>query len=111
MLKDAGVAPAWIEQGKEIREESRALAKLLEQQINWQRERLARMKSLAPDKMIAEREHLAEARERTCRVYRQRAITLNKVIDTFNLKVPTPQLQFPRVRIEEELERFHDACQ
>jgi len=110
VLKDAGVAPAWIEQGKEIRTELRALTTLLEQHGRWQRERRARMKSLPLDKMIADRGHLAESLEKTCGVYRQRATTLNKIIDTFNLQVPNVNLQIPRLRIEEEIEKFQNAC-
>jgi DnaJ family protein C protein 28 len=109
VLKDAGVAPEWIEQGKEIRDELRALATLLEQQGRWQRERRAKMKSLSLDKMIAERKHLADALEKTCRAYRERAAALNKTIDIFNLKVPNVNLQIPRVRIEEEIEKFQEA--
>ena len=88
----------------------KSLASLLEQQGRWQRERRAKMNSLSLDKMIAEREHLADALEKTCGVYRKRATTLNKTIDTFNLKVPNVNLQIPRVRIEEEIEKFQNKC-
>ncbi|MBM3130069.1 MAG: DUF1992 domain-containing protein [Chloroflexi bacterium] len=110
ILKDAGGAPEWIEQGKEIRAELQALATFLEQQTRWQRERGARLASLSPDQQLAERARLADARERAARVYRERAAALNKMIDTFNLKVPDVSLQLPRVRIEEELRRFQEAC-
>lgn len=111
LLKDNNVAPEWIEQGKAIRQELAALAKLLKQQVRWQREQWANAKLLAPDKMIAEREHLAHARDKTMRVYRQRAEALNKLIDTYNLRVPDAQLQVPRIRIEEEMLKFVEACQ
>ncbi len=111
ILKDNHVAPEWIEAGKEIRREHEALTTLLDQQLRWQRECLAQAKSLAPAKATAERTHLVEARERTCRVYRERALALNKMIDTFNLQVPNSQLQLPRVRIDDELKRFIEACQ
>lgn len=110
ILKDNNVAPDWIETGKQIRDERSTLVRLLEQQTQWQRERLAKIKSLAPDKSIAEREHLAQVRDKTMRVYRQRAEALNKLIDIFNLKVPNAQLQVPRVRIDEELTKFVEAC-
>ena len=70
VLREAGVAPEWIEQGKEIRAELQSLATFLEQHIRRQREQHARLQSLAPDKVIAERKYLVEARERACRVYR-----------------------------------------
>ncbi len=111
LLKDNAVAPEWIEQGQLIHQEFAALATWLEQQARWQRERLAKAKSLAPDQMIAEREHLVKAREQTCQVYRQRAQALNKAIDTYNLQVPDVQLQVPRLRIDDELQKFIQACQ
>jgi len=86
VLKDAGVAPEWIERGKAIRAELQSLATFLEQQIRWQHERRAHC------------------------VYRQRAAALNKMIDTFNLQVPNVNLQLPRVRMEEETRRFEEAC-
>lgn len=110
VLKDAGVAPEWIEQGKEIRDELRALMTLLAQQSRWQQERRAKMNTLSLDRMISERKYLAEALEKTCRLYRMRAATLNKTIDSFNLKVPNANLQIPRVRIEEEIEKFQTMC-
>lgn len=110
ILKDNNVAPEWIETGKQIRAEISALAQLLERQTQWQCERLAKIKSLAPSKSIAEREHLAQAREQTMRAYRQRAEALNRLIDTFNLKVPNAQLQVPRLRIDEQLQKFIDTC-
>ena len=110
VLKDAGFAPEWIEQGKEIQSELRALAALLDSQSQWQRERRSKLKSFTPDKMIAEHEHLIKAIEKTIGAYRQRALALNKTIDTFNLKVPDITLQVARLKIEEEIERFEKAC-
>ena len=110
VLKDAGFAPEWIEQGKEIRNELSALATLLDSQSRWQRERRSKLKSLTPDKMIVEHEYLNELIEKTIGTYRQRATALNKLIDTFNLKVPDIALQAPRLKIEEEIERFQKAC-
>jgi DnaJ family protein C protein 28 len=110
VLKDNHAAPDWIEQSKEIRLELHALKNLLEQQTRWQQEHLAQARALPPDKLRVEREHLAHAREKTCRAYRQRAQALNQLIDVFNLKVPDVYLQVPRVRIDEELAKFIAAC-
>lgn len=110
VLKDAGFAPEWIEQGKEIRNEMRALATLLDSQSRWQRERRSKLALLAPDKMIAEHEQLEASMEKTSGIYRKRAAALNKTIDTFNLKVPDPSLQVLRLKIDEEIERFQKAC-
>jgi hypothetical protein len=110
VLKDAGVAPEWIEQGKEIRDELRALTIFLDAHSRWQRERRAQLITLSPDKMIAEHKHLAQSIEKTCDLYRKRATAINKTIDTFNLKVPNMSLQITRLRIEEEIEKFRNAC-
>ncbi len=109
ILKDAGVAPDWIEQDKEIRLEQVALDAMLKQQARWQRERAAKAKTLAPDKMIAELESLTRARGETVTRYRQRAAALNKLIDTFNLKAPNGRLHHARVQIEQEVKKFQDA--
>ncbi|HEX9075275.1 MAG TPA: DUF1992 domain-containing protein [Anaerolineae bacterium] len=111
ILKDAGMAPDWIEQDKEIRSERRALASLLEERAKWIRERTAKLKTLPPDRMIVEHERLTQAREQTSMHFRARAADLNRQIDTFNLKVPSSRLHHPRIRIEEEIEKFVDASQ
>lgn len=110
ILKDAGAAPDWIEQDKEIRLEKVALAAMLKQQARSQRERADKAKTLTPDMMIAELASLARAREETATRYRKRAAALNKLIDTFNLKAPNGRLHHVRVQIEQEIKKFQDAC-
>ncbi len=110
LLQDAGMAPEWIEQDKEIRRELSALALWLDRQAQWQRARRSRWSALTPHKMIEEREHLAVVREHVCVEYRERATWLNKIIDVFNLKVPRAELQRERIRVDEEIQRFRDAC-
>jgi DnaJ family protein C protein 28 len=109
ILKDAGMAPDWIEQDKEIRAERQALASLLEERARWIRERVVRKKTLPPDRMIVEHERVALVREQTCIHFRERAADLNRQIDTFNLKVPSSRLHHPRIQIEEEIDKFLDA--
>jgi hypothetical protein len=106
MLKDAGVAPEWIEQDKEIRRERLVLVTMLERNAKWLRERGLKMRTLSPDKMIAEHESLGQAREQTCTRFREMALALNRQIDIFNLKVPSSRLQHRRIRIDEELSKF-----
>jgi DnaJ family protein C protein 28 len=110
LLQDAGMAPDWIEQDKEIRGELSALALWIERQAQWQRARRSRLNTLALHRMIEEREHLAFVRERVCVEYRERATMLNKIIDVFNLKVPGAELQRERIRVDDEIQRFRDAC-
>ena len=54
ILENAGVAPDWIEQDKEIRSEKNALAQMLDREARWLKQQSARFKTLAPDQMIAE---------------------------------------------------------
>ena len=110
ILQDAGMAPDWIEQDKEIRRELHALDIWIKQQAQWQRKKRVRMKTLALEKMISEREHLAQVHEQTIADYRRRAAALNQMIDTFNLKSPSAAFHRERIRIEEEVRRFQDAC-
>jgi len=110
VLQDAGIAPDWIELDKEIRRESDALRAWFARQVQWQRDRRARSKVLSPPQMIAERERLAQAREKTGAEYRARAAALNKLIDLYNLKAPTAGLHRARIRIDEEIQEFLDAC-
>ena len=110
ILKDAGVSPDWIEQDKEIRAESRVLSAILDRNARWIRERSARAGTLTPEKMIAEYEHVAQVREQTCTQFRERATALNRQIDTFNLQVPSSRLHHARIRIDDEIAKFLDAC-
>ncbi len=110
ILENAGVAPDWIEQDKEIRAEKRALEEMIRDQAQWQRERAARSRSHSPHQIIAEREHLKRSRDRVSARFRERAVLLNKLIDTFNLKAPNSGVHHARIQIETEIKRFLDAC-
>jgi len=108
MLRDAGLAPDWIEQDKEIRRELRALEAWCQNQAQWLRNKRDRLNTLSVNKMIQEREHLAVAREKLCVRYRERAAAVNRMIDLLNLKAPRADLHRERVRVEEEIQRFED---
>ena len=108
MLRDANVAPRWIEQDKEIRLELQKLGRFLERHAKWQQQQRANLKSLSIDKIPAEHSQLEEARARAITEYRRRASALNKIIDTFNLQAPTARLQHPRIAIEEEIDEFKE---
>jgi hypothetical protein len=110
ILQNAGVAPFWIEQDKQIRVEKAALAKMLEDQARWQRERAAKAKSLAPEQIIAEHEYLTRSRAQVIARFRDRAVALNKIIDAFNLQAPNNQLHHARILIQQEIEKFLEAC-
>jgi len=106
ILKNAGLAPMWIEDDKRIRKERKALRELLERFEAWYREEVTALVHLAPSQASERLEELEAARRVRMATYRQRAAALNKEIDRFNLIVPIVRLQWPRIRIEEELRRF-----
>ncbi len=110
LLQNAGSAPDWIELDKEIRRESDALRAWFAQQALWERDRRARSTELSAHQLIAEREGLAQAREKTCVQYRARAAALNKLIDLYNLKAPTAEVHRERIRIDAEIQTFLEAC-
>ncbi len=110
ILENAGVAPDWIEQDKEIRAERLALEKILRDQARWQRERAALARSFAPDRIIAEYEQLTRSRDQIISRFRERAVALNKSIDTFNLKAPNSRVHHTRIQIGSEIERFLENC-
>lgn len=109
ILQNAGVAPDWIEQDKEIRAEKHELEKLLDDQARRMQERQVRSKNLAPDQLVAEHEHLLRSRHRVLTRYRERADALNKTIDVFNLKAPSGTLHRARVQVEREVQEFLNA--
>lgn len=111
LLQDAGMAPDWIELDKEIRRELQGLDAWIKQQAQMQRAKRDRAKMLSADKLIEAREHLAEAIEQTCFEYRERGMALNRLIDLYNLKAPPADLHRERIRLEEEIRKFRDACQ
>ncbi len=94
LLKDAGFAPDWIELDKELR--------------------VARAQLFAPfDNYLSRLSEKARADERyetrLIAEFREHAVELNRQIDLFNLKAPTPRLHHVRIRIDEEIEKFRAA--
>lgn len=110
ILENAGVAPDWIEQDKDIRAEKMALESMLRAQTRQQRQGTARFNTRAPDEIIAEHERLARLRDKFIARFRERAAALNKLIDTYNLKAPNSRVHHARIQIEDEIEKFLDAC-
>lgn len=106
ILKNAGYAPTWIEDDKWIRAERKAIRQLLASFIDWYRREVTALAGRPEAEKAECQEELARARELRIRTYRERAGKLNARIDIFNLTVPVPNMQWHRVRIDEEVERF-----
>jgi DnaJ homolog subfamily C member 28 len=91
LLKNAGYAPDWIETRK---------------QVDADRDKLfAPLKRFTtdPPRNKVERE---ETRAKRVAEFRKGAIELNRLIDTYNLKAPAPQLHLRRIRVDFEIEKF-----
>lgn len=95
ILKNAGFAPEWIESDQELRKRREKLfepfRRFLANPPKGKTETHRRKEKLSAD-------------------FRAGAENLNREIDVFNLKAPTPQLHQRRIRIEEELKKFRDEC-
>ncbi|MGE5138756.1 MAG: DnaJ family domain-containing protein, partial [Rudaea sp.] len=98
LLKDSGFAPAWIEFDKEIRAARASLFAPLDRYLS----RLAASNGRAGDERTETRV-IAE--------FRERAAELNKQIDLFNLKAPSPRVHHVRIRIQEEIDKFRSAVE
>ncbi|MGB8647840.1 MAG: DUF1992 domain-containing protein [Anaerolineae bacterium] len=93
LLKDAGFAPDWIELDKELRG---ARARLFARFDTYLRRLAQGGKGAANERFEAQL--VAE--------FREQARELNRQIDLFNLKAPTPRLYHIRIRVDEEIEKF-----
>lgn len=91
LLKNAGFAPDWIETRKEV---DAAREKIFAPLKRFQNN---------PPNNARERAH---AQEKIVEQFRKQANELNKLIDTYNLKAPTPQVHLGRIRVEYEIEQF-----
>lgn len=111
LLQDAGMAPDWIELDKEIRRERLVLDTWIKLQTQRQRAERDRARMLSASQLIEARGRLAETCEKICLEYSQRTKTLNGLIDLYNLKAPRADLHRERLRPDEEIRKFRDACQ
>lgn len=96
MLRNAGFAPAWIEERKDI-----------EAEITAARTTLARVWLVLRNARQAE--HKASAQQRwdgALADFRAQLLELNRRIDTWNLKAPAAGLHRLRIDIDREIERI-----
>ena len=96
LLKDAGYAADWIELDKEIR--------TAREKLFLPVSRYLKRRPPGAGLRAAQEAQLIES-------FRVRAGELNRQIDVFNLKAPTPLVHRPRIRIEAEIEKFREACE
>ena len=91
LLRNAGYAPDWIETRREVdTTKEKIFVPLSRFLVNPPRDPDARASLQA--KVIAQ--------------FRAPATELNRLIDIYNLKAPTPQVHLGRIRVEYEIEQF-----
>ena len=98
MLRNAGFAPSWIEERKDIDAELEAARIVLARK--WMIRRNAR-----------ETRHEESARERWERAeaeFRGTVSALNRRIDAWNLKTPAVAFQRNRIDVEQEIDQIKD---
>lgn len=91
LLKNAGYAPDWIETRKEVDASKEKLFAPFKRYL------------ANPPKSDAERMY---QQSKLVDQFRKQAAELNKLIDTYNLKAPAPQVHLRRIRIDHEVEQF-----
>jgi hypothetical protein len=94
LLKNSGFAPDWIELSNEIRATREKLHAPLHQ--------------FAANAPADPKERERRAKELGGK-FRIEAAELNRAIDTYNLKAPSPQVHIRRIRIEHDLNAFFES--
>ena len=98
MLRNAGFAPAWIEERKDIDAELEAA-----------RIQLSRVWTVLQNAQGTQHERGARARwEKALSSFQQQVGELNRRISAWNLKAPAPGFQRKRIDAEREIERFSE---
>ncbi len=96
MLRNAGFAPAWIEERKDI-----------EAEIEAARSQLTRVRTILQNALGTKNESEAKARwEQALALFRQQATQFNRRIVAWNLKAPVAGFQLRRFDVEREIERI-----
>ena len=111
VLKNAGYTPSWIEDAKRIDAERSALQASIDSHRQWRRSEQRRVDGdldRGAEKSSAGRE-LDQSLDQFCAQYRERALALNRLIDSFNLEVPIETQQRRRVNIEAQLSDLRRA--
>ena len=98
-LRNAGFAPAWVEERKDI-----------ESELSTGREQLARSWIILQRALGTENERGAKARwEKALSSFQRQVTDLNRRIAAWNLKVPAPGFQRKMVVIEKEIGRIKQS--
>ncbi len=106
ILKDAGLAPEWIELGKVIRNRLERARATLAHQRDGRRARLTELEGRSDGWAKAERQRALVGWEQAAKGFRQEIDQVNRVIVEYNLKAPGAQFQRSLIDGEREIARL-----
>lgn len=98
LLRNAGFAPGWVEERKDI-----------DTELAVARAELARVRLVLRNAKGTEHQTSAEARwEKAEATFRRKVVELNRRINAWNLKAPSVAFQRKRIDVERELAQLAD---
>ena len=111
LLKDNGLAPAWIADGKEIRELIENALTTLKHAHDLFGQSLARLEKRVDIDAVYERDVAYRSWDKARDRFRESGQKINKLIETYNLRVPISSLQRLYFNVERQLERFETGSE
>lgn len=105
LLRDAGYAPEWIEQDKEIRARLDRARKVLLARWARHQDRWQELAGQSGSWVEAERSRTAAAWDSALRAFEEEVASLNRDITILNLKVPATLFQRLPIDVRREVER------
>lgn len=106
MLRNAGYLPAWAGDRKAVEAERAELFDRLERFLAWAREARAELPDLPPDQAAARGAEIAREARRREADFRERAVALNRRIDTVNLSAPAGAVHERRIDVDARVAAF-----
>lgn len=100
MLKNAGHTLPWIDAKREIIEEQRAIARAIDEHIEWLELRVKRLSGISPRERAKAEQNVRFGHRRFVEHVRARVAKLRQAIERYNLEVPLFDQQVPNVRPE-----------
>jgi hypothetical protein len=111
LLSDNGLAPAWIADGKEIRELVDSAVASLKAAYRLFTQTLNRLEQRVDIDAVYVRDAAYVTWDKARDRFRQSAKQINKLIETYNLRVPISSLQRLYFNAEREIERLESSSE
>ena len=109
LMKDNDLTPAWVGDGKEIREGISSAISQLERSHALLHERLRKLDQRVGAEAIYARLDAYRAWDDAVERFRRAGTRINKLINTYNLRVPVSDLQRLYFDVERELDRIQNG--